>query len=128
MIELLGWIVAVVALAIAGYAWWHAAKWAKLIAYGRIAVEYKGKVKVDAPLREWALWCSRAGKDKAQIKGMRGQVMYTLGGTRIAVIMGKKHKKVKPVKPRPGGTHQIQSREGTWDTSKNPQKVSESQS
>jgi hypothetical protein len=89
------------ALVVAGYSWWHAARWAKLIAYGRIVVEYKGKVKMDAPLQEWALWCKQTGKDKAQPLAMRGHVIYSLGGTRIALFVGKKHKKVKPVKQRP---------------------------
>lgn len=114
MIELSGWIVGAVALAVAGYAWWHAAKWAKLIAYARIVIEYKGKVKIDAPLREWALWCQQTGKDKSQAKAMRGHVMYVMGGTRIALFVGKKPPKVKPLKSRPGGPQPIQSQEGTW--------------
>lgn len=95
-------IITVLAVAVAAYAWWHASRWAKLIAYGRIVVEYKGKVKIDAPLREWALWCKQTQKDKAQAKAMRGHVMYVMGGTRIAIFGGAKQKKVKPVKPRPG--------------------------
>lgn len=89
------------AVVVACYAWWHAARWAKLIAYARIVVEYKGKVKVDAPLREWALWCEQTRKDKSQPAAMRGHVMYAVGGTRIALFAGQKHKKVKPVKQDP---------------------------
>jgi hypothetical protein len=88
-------------LIVAGYAWWHASKWAKLIAYGRIVVEYKGKVKLDAPLQEWALWCKQTGKDKTQPLAMRGHVCYAVGGTRIALFHGKKHKKVGPAKQDP---------------------------
>lgn len=114
ILELSGWIVAVLALAVAGYAWWHARKWALLIAYARIVVEYKRKVKIDAPLQEWALWCQQTKKDKSQPAALRGHVMYAMGGTRIALFGGKKHKKVQPVKPRPGTSgHQI--REGTWE-------------
>jgi hypothetical protein len=113
-------VVTVVAVAVAAYSWWHAAKWAKLIAYGRIVVEYKNKVKIDAPLQEWALWCEQTRKDKAQPERMRGHVMYVMGGTRIAVFSGKKPPKVKPVQQRRAG-HQIsggmKSREGTWDKS-----------
>lgn len=93
-------------IVVAAYAWWHAAKWAKLIAYGRIVIEYKGKVKVDAPLREWALWCEQTRKDKSQPAAMRGHVMYAVGGTRIALFAGHKHKKVKPVKPNPRNRRQ----------------------
>lgn len=99
-------IVTGLSLAVAGYAWWHAARWAKLIAYGRIVIEYKGKVKIDAPLQEWALWCKQTGKDKAQPAALRGHVMYAMGGTRIALFAGKKHKKVAPVKPNPRSNRQ----------------------
>lgn len=114
--------VAVVAVAVAAYAWWHASKWAKLIAYGRIVVEYKGKVKMDAPLREWALWCEQTRKDKAQPERMRGHVIYVMGGTRIALFAGKAPPKVKPLEQqqRPGRTINggMKSREGTWENSK----------
>ena len=111
-------VVALVAMAVAGYSWWHASRWAKLIAYGRIVVEYKGKVKMDAPLREWALWCQQTKKDKVQPERMRGHVIYVMGGTRIALFSGKKPPKVKPLtqQQRPG--RQIKAREGTWDKSK----------
>lgn len=114
-------VVAVVAVAVAAYAWWHASKWAKLIAYGRIVVEYKGKVKMDAPLREWALWCEQTRKDKAQPERMRGHVIYVMGGTRIALFAGKAPPKVKPLEQqqRPGRTiGGMKSREGTWENSK----------
>lgn len=115
-------VVAVVAVAVAAYAWWHASKWAKLIAYGRIVVEYKGKVKMDAPLREWALWCEQTRKDKAQPERMRGHVIYVMGGTRIALFAGKAPPKVKPLEQqqRPGRTigGGMKSREGTWEKSK----------
>lgn len=88
------------ALVVAAYAWWHAAKWAKLIAYGRIVVEYKGKVKIDAPLQEWALWCEHTRKDKAQPERLRGHVMYVMGGTRIALFAGKRPPRVRPLKSR----------------------------
>lgn len=101
---------------VAGYAWWHARKWAILIAYGRIVIEYKGKVKIDAPLQEWALWCKQTGKDKSQPAALRGHVMYAMGGTRVALFSGKKRPKVKPVKPRPGaGGRKIAH--GTWGPS-----------
>lgn len=113
-------VVTLFSLSIAGYAWWHASRWAKLIAYGRIVVEYKNKVKMDAPLREWALWCNQTRKDKSQPLALRGHVIYSLGGTRIALFAGKKHAKVRPVKQRPGsGARTIQSREGTWARNEN---------
>lgn len=114
MIEIALAVVTVIAVAVATYAWWHARKWALLISYGRIAVEFKGKVKMDAPLREWALWCNQTKKDKSQPAALRGHVIYAMGGTRIALFGGVKHPKVKKVKPRPGGPQRIQKREGVW--------------
>lgn len=97
--------------AVALYAWNHAAKWSKLIAYHRIVIEYKGKVKIDAPLQEWALWCRMADRDKS---GQVGHVLYGLGGTRIAILRGVKPAKPKPVKQRGGQ----QVRQGTWSATK----------
>ena len=103
-------------MAVALYAWWHASRWAKLIAYHRIVIEYKGKVKIDAPLQEWALWCRMADRDKS---GQVGHVLYGLGGTRIAILRGVRPAKARPVKQRSGGQ---QIREGRWSASDQPPK------
>lgn len=66
----------------AGRFYWELRRWAYLVKYGRIVVAYKGKVKLNAPIQEWALWCKMAEEDKSS----NGRVLYTLGGTRIAVL------------------------------------------
>lgn len=107
-------VVTLASLSVAGYAWWHTSKWAKLIAYGRIVVEYKHKVKIDASLQEWALWTKATEKDRGQVKALRGHVIYAMGGTRVALFRGVKPAKVKPVKERPGQTGK-QIRRGKWN-------------
>lgn len=62
--------------------YWELRKWAHLIKYARVVIAYKGKVKLNAPLQEWALWCREAEKDKTS----NGRVIYQLGGTRVAVL------------------------------------------
>lgn len=57
-------------------------KWAHLVKYARIVIAYKGKVKLNAPLQEWALWCKMAEQDKSS----NGRVVYMLGGTRVAIL------------------------------------------
>lgn len=62
--------------------WIELRRWAYLIKYGRLAIAYKGKVKLNAPLQEWALWCKMAEQEDK----VNGRVIYHLGGTRIAVL------------------------------------------
>lgn len=62
--------------------YWELRKWAYLIKYARIVVAYKGKVKLNAPLQEWALWCKMAEEDKSA----NGRVVYQMGGTRVAIL------------------------------------------
>ena len=64
-------------------------KWVHLFKYGRVVVAYKNKVKLNAPLEEWALWCRNAEKQNSGA-GPRykngGRILYQLGGTSIAVL------------------------------------------
>lgn len=62
--------------------WIELRRWAHLIKYGRVVVAYKAKVKLNAPLQEWALWCRAAQEDDS----VNGRVIYHLGGTRIAIL------------------------------------------
>ena len=62
--------------------WIELRRWAHLIQYGRLVVAYKGKVKLNAPLQEWALWCKMAEREDK----VNGRVIYHLGATRIAVL------------------------------------------
>lgn len=76
-------------IGLVGIAWgvrfyWELRKWAYLIKYGRVVIAFKGKVKINAPLEEWALWCKKANEEKD--KNTNGRVIYHLGGTRVAVL------------------------------------------
>lgn len=57
-------------------------KWARECQYWRIGIEYKGKTKIDAPLREWMLWARQSAKEK----NSGGRIVYHVGGTRIGLI------------------------------------------
>ena len=57
-------------------------QWARECQHARITLAYKGKVKLDAPLVEWMLWCRLLEKDKTS----RGRTVYTYGGTQVAII------------------------------------------
>lgn len=103
-------------------------KWAHLIKYARIVVAYKGKVKLNAPLQEWALWIRMLEEDEAS----NGRVLYQLGATRIAIlrksfvpdppylrawkaVKARIHKPVNKVNP--------QVQEGTWSAEDHTEKV-----
>ena len=116
-------------IGVLGFAWgvrfyWELRKWAHLIKYARIVVAYKGKVKLNAPLEEWALWCKMAERDKSS----NGRVVYQVGGTRVAIL----RKSFVPVplwkrlitrrKPtQPGPTPPV--RDGSWTAQDQTKKV-----
>lgn len=56
-------------------------KWARECQYSRIAIAYKRKVKLQAPLVEWLLWIRKLNEDKDS----SGRVIYSLGGTSVAI-------------------------------------------
>lgn len=76
-----GIVVGILGLAFAVTFYLHLRRWGRLMNYGRIAVAYKGKVKLQAPLREWALWCRMLDADKDS----SGRTIYKLGATSIAI-------------------------------------------
>lgn len=57
-------------------------KWAYQCQNARIAVAYKRKVKLQAPLVEWLTWINMLDKDQAS----NGRTVYTMGGTTVAII------------------------------------------
>ncbi|MDE2101936.1 MAG: hypothetical protein KGL39_32115 [Patescibacteria group bacterium] len=59
-------------------------KWAKQCQNARIVIGYKRKVKRDAPILEYLLWTNLLDRDR----DANGRVMYSLGGTTIALIKG----------------------------------------
>lgn len=57
-------------------------KWSSICKNVRIAIAYKNKVKIDAPLLEWILWTNLLDKDKDS----KGRVVYMQGATRVALV------------------------------------------
>lgn len=122
-----------VIVGITGIAWavrfyWELRKWAYLIKYGRIVVAYKGKVKLNAPLQEWALWAKKSEEDKTS----NGRVIYHVGGTRIAVLrqsfvpdtpVVRLAKAVKAKVKKPVRRVNPQVQEGVWKPEDHTKKV-----
>ena len=125
-----GGVVGLVGVAFGGRCYWELWKWARQCQGARITVAYKRKVKLDAPLLEWLLWVNMLDKDK----DTHGRVVYTVGGTTIAI-----RKQVKPprkglrhvwrtirkpkVKRGPGGVPAV--REGSWKVASDETKVAQ---
>ena len=103
-------------------------KWAKQCQNARIAVAYKNKVKLDAPLIEWLRWCNQLDKDK----DANGRTIYALGSTRIAVIRGNVSVKrsirqaIRKPKPQKGsGAPPVREiKQGSWSATDQTKKVS----
>lgn len=77
-------------------------RWAKQCDHARITVAYKGRVKLNAPLTEWLLWCNQLDRDK----DATGRVVYVFGGTQVAILKksfvdkGKIRTAIESARPR----------------------------
>lgn len=79
-----------VILALLAVAGWFAAiylgvrlyRWERQLAGARVAVAYKQKVKMDAPLVDWLKWANMLRRDEQA----RGRVVYRMGGTSVAIL------------------------------------------
>lgn len=79
-----------VLIGVSGFVWgvrsyWKLREWGLLVKYGRIVIASKGKVRVNATIQEWALWCRASEKDPDH-QTTHGRVVYDLRGTRVAVL------------------------------------------
>lgn len=101
-------LLALVAGALAATYYREARKWAGLYQHVRIVVAYKRKVKLDAPLEEWRRWANLLHDDERS----SGRVMYSMGGTSIAIL--KPGPKPAPVKPLPERNEGAPVRTGAW--------------
>lgn len=63
--------------------YYHLWRWAKFCQRAQIAVAYKNKVKICHPIQEWMLMVNLLKPDET------GRTVYSLGGTRVAIIRGK---------------------------------------
>lgn len=107
---LVGWLS--IAFGLAGIAfgarcYWELKKWARQCQGLRIAVSFKRRVVLQAPLVEWLLWGNLLDKDKDS----NGRVVYKMGGTTIAIIK-RSHKA-----PKENVQAQAEMKQGTWSAS-----------
>lgn len=57
-------------------------RWERLLKGTRVAVSFKGKRKMTPRLIDWLRWAQQIESDK----NVNGQVIYTMGGTTIAIM------------------------------------------
>lgn len=98
-------LVALVAAAFAAKCYLELYRWARQCQNARIAVAYKRKVQLQAPLVEWLLWCNQLDQDKDSA----GRVVYRNGAVTIAITKavtsaGRFHKLVGRAKPQKGSS------------------------
>ena len=98
-------------MVLSGWLWWKLLGWVKVGRYGRIAIAFKRKVQLQAPLTEFYLWTRQLPE------GENGRVIYRNGGVTVAIV--------KPVVPpnrlqtwvrskRTKHVPQAASKQGTW--------------
>lgn len=109
-------VVALIATAYAVRFYIELRRWAERYKGARIAISYKRKVKLDRPLSEWYAWCRMLDEDKLT----NGRVVYSMGGTSVAVIKPppvtrNKRDSKAPAKPP--------AREGKWSAQDETKKV-----
>ena len=76
--------ITLLSLAFAGKFYLELWRWARMCQSAQIAVAYKRKVKLSAPLVEWLLWCNQVDEGKGN-----GRVVYNIGGTSVAILRGR---------------------------------------
>jgi hypothetical protein len=84
--------------------------WTDQCNHARIVVAYKNKVKINAPITEWIMWCNMLDKDNKA----NGRTVYRIGGTDVAII--KKSFVTKDTSPVPAknGQRGKSSVQGVW--------------
>lgn len=93
-------------------AYYHLWRWARQCQHARIAIAFKRKVQLQAPLVEWLLW-SRQLKAKEN-----GRVVYRNGGVTVAIVKAaippgriRRYRMKRKREQQPG---QAESRMGSW--------------
>jgi len=108
-------VAAVLAIAFAIRCYVELRRWANVCSYGRIAIAYKRKVQLQAPLTEWYLWTRKLGDSE------NGRVVYRNGGVTVAIVKqvtppGRLRSKLRRRKVEP----QAQAKQGTWSMGDKP--------
>jgi hypothetical protein len=110
-------VIAALAVAFAVRFYWELWKWARQCQHARIVVAYKNRVRLNAPLVEWLLWCNQLDEDK----DANGRVIYAIGGSSVAIVKKSfmreriSHKLIRSVRPQKAkATSAPRVRQGTW--------------
>lgn len=77
----IGYFVGLLGVLFGANSYYQLWRWARDCQHARIAIAFKRKVVLQAPLVEWLLWARKARKDH----GSRGRVVYRQAGTSVAV-------------------------------------------
>ena len=105
IVEIICGCLATVSIIFAARCYWELRKWARQCQGARIAIAYKRKVQLQAPLVEWLMWCNQLDKDKDS----HGRVVWRQGYASVAIT-----KAVTPKRSSKKRQTATPSREGTW--------------
>lgn len=102
-------VVGVVGVVLAGRFYLELWRWARQCQQAQIAIAYKRKVQLSAPLVEWLLWCN-------QLQGAEenGRVVYRNGGITIAIIRRPKGRAIPQRLRRRKQVAAPTTKEGRW--------------
>lgn len=68
-------------------------QWERQLRGARIAIAYKGRVKMDAPLIDWFKWCNSLDRDKRT----SGHTIYKMNATTVAILKRRPPVKAKTI-------------------------------
>jgi hypothetical protein len=90
IVDIISCIIGFLGLAVACFFGWKLRQWEYLLT-SRIAIAYKGKIKMSPQLIEWLQWSAAMTKDGKE----NARVVYKLGSTTVAIVVprGKDHGK-----------------------------------
>jgi len=77
-------IIAILAVLFAARCYLELWRWARQCQRAQIAIAYKNKVRLSAPLVEWLLWVNQLNQTESH-----GRTVYQMGQTRVAILKGK---------------------------------------
>jgi hypothetical protein len=80
-VDIGSWLVALLAIAFACRCYRELWKWARQCQHARIAISFKRKVVLQAPILEWLLWCNQLDQDTDS----HGRVVYRGGQVAVAI-------------------------------------------
>ena len=86
-------VIAIASVVFAARCYRELQKWSSECNSAQIAIAYKRKVKIVAPLTEWMLWTRQLSGEEAN-----GRTIYHVGGTSVAIIKKRGRSRNKPPK------------------------------